>query len=62
MIIREELPFKHCDKCREFILNVNTQTLFDTDISTRVIIVGCKNEWLCKQLKEELQKENSLNE
>lgn len=57
MIIREELPFKHCDKCKEFILKMNTQTLSDSDTSTRVIIVGCKNDWLCKQLYKRMKGE-----
>lgn len=53
MEIKKKLPFESCENCEECILDVNEQILFAYDHSCqRVITVGCKNENLCKRLKE----------
>lgn len=60
MEIRKDLPFNHCDNCSQFVVDVDEQIVFnDNKPSVRVLTVGCKNEWLCKQLKEEIAKENT---
>jgi hypothetical protein len=51
MEIRTNLPFKHCEKCPEFILSVDDKVLyFSSGYTERVIDVRCKNANLCKRL------------
>ena len=58
MKIDTKLPFEHCEKCKEFVLKVNDcYQIFNSGNSQHVIVVRCKNEWLCKQLKENLVEE-----
>ena len=57
MVIKKELPFEHCDTCEHFVLDVDEQVFYTDNVSHRAICVKCKNEWLCKQLKEDIRKE-----
>ena len=57
MKINENLPFEHCEKCPEFILNVDEQVIFTDGVATRTLNVGCKHEWLCKQIAQEVAHE-----
>lgn len=50
MIIEKRLPFECCEKCEDFILDVNEQTIFYGENSIRVLTVECKNESLCRRL------------
>ena len=53
MKIREDLPFTFCNSCPEFILDVNEQVIFGGDeVAAREIIVRCRNERLCRRLKD----------
>ena len=64
MEIRTNLPFKHCEDCPEFILNVDDKVLyFSSGHTERVIDVYCKNASLCKRLdtvKKEKKDEESM--
>ena len=57
MEIVKNFPFDVCESCCECVLDVENQVLFFTDIKgdkcQRIITVGCKNESLCKRLKEQ---------
>lgn len=58
MDIQKRLPFHFCDRCDEFILKVEEQVIFGEDHKIEnVLIVRCKNEPLCKRLKEALKNE-----
>jgi len=57
MTIEKSLPFECCEECKEFVLSVNEQAIFNKEIQTRKIVVKCKNEWLCQQLKEKFGNE-----
>ena len=57
MKIVTNLPFDICETCEECVLDVDEQVLFfGFDRAERVITVGCKNEKLCKRLKENMEK------
>ena len=59
MEIKKDLPFESCENCCECILDVNEQTLFAYGQSCqKVIRIGCKNEKLCKRLKEKMKNEH----
>ena len=63
MIIEQRMPFDHCEKCPEFVLNVNNTTYYaDGGILTRAITVSCKHEWLCTQIAERVKKENATED
>ena len=52
MIIEQDLPYKHCESCPEFILSLHEETMFAEDgIMTRKLEVSCKNEPLCRRLE-----------
>ena len=53
MDIKKDLPFAHCDSCPEFMLDVEEQVLFSEKNSYRELVVRCKNDTLCKRLKEQ---------
>lgn len=58
MKIETNLPFEFCDDCQNFIMDVEQQVIFaDEGFRTRILTVGCKNEWLCQQLKDQLKGE-----
>ena len=58
MEIRQNLPFKHCEQCKEFVMDVEQQSVFGEDgLLTRTLFVGCRNEWMCKQLEDMIRKE-----
>ena len=59
MRIEQDLPFDICETCCECVLDVNEQILFANDGNChRVIRVGCKNEGVCRNLKERLKDES----
>ena len=62
MKIVERFLYKVCERCKECVLDVDSNTVNLFDKMTRVISVGCKNEWLCKQLKEMHEKETEKDE
>ena len=63
MEIEKRLPFKHCDSCPEFILDIEQQTLFYYDNgSSLALIIRCKNERVCERLKKHLNDEVCENE
>lgn len=58
MLIDKCLPFESCDKCDEFILKVDEQAIFAEDRHIEVVLkIRCKNEYLCKHLKQVLKDE-----
>ena len=55
MEIRKDFPFDLCETCGECILDVEDKVLFfQGDSYQRVITVSCKNEPLCRRLKEKV--------
>ena len=53
MKIEKNLPFDICESCCECVLDVNEQILFSHgENCQRIVTVGCKNERLCRKLKE----------
>ena len=62
MTIKENLPFEQCQNCEHFVLDVNEQVIFSNGLSERILMVGCKNAWLCKQLSENLNKDGDQSE
>ena len=59
MDIRKCLPFDCCENCEKFILKVNEQAIFTEDRRIENVIgIHCKNEKICKRLKQELKNEN----
>lgn len=55
MKIEKDLPFDICESCCECILDVNERILFSAEGNCqRTITVGCKNEGVCRNLKERL--------
>lgn len=57
--IRETFPYEHCERCPDCRLDVNQEMVFgDGGIVTRELTVGCKHEWLCRQLSERLAAQN----
>jgi len=62
MEIRQSLPFQCCEDCKDFILNVEEQTIFgDGRIAMRILYVSCKNENLCRRL-EQHRRESKIDE
>ena len=60
MKIEKDLPFDHCENCPKFIVDTDEQVIFaDGGYRTRILKVGCKNAWLCMQLKDFLKEENN---
>ncbi len=58
MDIRQNLPFEHCERCKSFVMDVEQQSVFGDDgLLTRILFVGCKHEWMCKQLEDMIRKE-----
>lgn len=57
MTIEKSLPFDCCEECKEFVLSVNEQVIFNDGIQTRCLVVRCGHEWLCRQLKEKFGNE-----
>lgn len=56
MTINETLPFEHCQRCPEFILDVDMNTLYGDDkIVGRCLDVSCKHRWLCTQIAERIK-------
>ena len=56
MKIIQDFPFNICEKCTECLLDVRDNTLYaDNRTVTREITVSCRNEWLCKQIREQLE-------
>ena len=43
MTIEKSLPFECCEECKEFVLSVNEQAIFNNGIQTKKIVVNCKN-------------------
>ena len=59
MKLVKNFPFYVCESCCDCVLDVEDQVLFFTDNKCeRVITVGCKNESLCKRLKEQHNEQN----
>lgn len=56
MNIEKKLPFESCDSCEEFILDVHDQVYFSQKHTQRIITVKCKNERICRKLKNNLKK------
>lgn len=55
MDITKRFPFGHCETCPECVLDVNEKTLYSSgDYEYRELIVGCKNESLCRRLEERI--------
>lgn len=49
--ITECLPYKECQNCQNFLLNVNERTIFTESGRIEVKLeVSCKNEHICKFL------------
>lgn len=62
MIIEKNLPFEICENCEKFVVDAEEQVIsFPDKPSMKKLIVGCKNAWLCKQLKENFLKEKQNN-
>lgn len=58
MRIENDMPFEDCESCTDCVLNVDEQILFSSEKAMeRVIFVGCKNERLCRHLRESIEKE-----
>ena len=58
MKIEKNLPFDICESCEDCVLDVEEQILYAEKFIERIICVGCKNERLCKRLKQKGEKEN----
>lgn len=53
MDITKRFPFGYCETCPECILDVEEKVLYSSDhYQFRELIVGCKNESLCRRLEE----------
>lgn len=51
MDIKKELPFDQCETCSDFILKVREEFIYSEDHHiTKLLIVCCKNESLCRRL------------
>ena len=61
MIIEKDLPFECCENCEQFIVRTNERVFYTDTTSHRVLTVSCKNEWLCKQLKDKLEKDGKID-
>lgn len=60
MVIEKNLPFECCETCENFIVDAEEQVIFaEGQLSIRVLTVGCKNAWLCKQLKKQIEGEEN---
>ena len=59
MKIEKNLPFEMCESCCECILDVQEKMMFSDFCSCQmVVVVGCKNERLCRMLKEKHNEQN----
>lgn len=62
MEIDVRLPYSFCERCSEFILDVDEQILFyGMGGSHRALTVKCKNAAKCKTLKENLDRMGDRN-
>lgn len=62
MYIVKNLPFECCEDCEHFIVDAEEQVFsFAYKPSYKVLTVGCKNAWLCQQLKKQIE-ENHKHE
>ena len=58
MDIQKCLPFDVCEHCAEFIMKVDEQAIFSANERIEVVLtVKCKNERICKRLKDLLKDE-----
>ena len=58
MDIQKCLPFKACENCNEFVLDVDEQAILNGQKQIEVVLkVMCKNEYLCRHLKDVLKDE-----
>ena len=55
MTIEKDLPFAYCENCEKFVVDVDEQVIFTTTFSRTVLNIRCKNAWLCKQLKQNME-------
>lgn len=58
MDIQKRLPFDACEHCGEFILKVDEQAILSVDNRIEVVLtVKCKNEHMCRRIKDLLKDE-----
>lgn len=56
MIIEKTLPFDECENCKDFIMDVNEQTMSYADGGSHlVLMVRCKNANKCKRPKMRME-------
>lgn len=62
MVIEKNLPFECCETCQNFVLDTNEQVISSfNEVGQRILTIGCHNDWLCKQLREQFVKEEEGN-
>lgn len=53
--VDQRLPFDFCSECDKFEPVTDVQQFYaDGKIAHRAVILECRNDWLCRQLKDNM--------
>ena len=54
--VEQQLPFDFCAQCDKFepVMDVRKIYSMERNFVSREVVLGCRNDWLCRQLKDNL--------